>query len=65
MAMNPRSNLQATLTRMRERIIRDEQGGTAVEYALIASGIGAAIAATVWSFGTSLTGVYDSVAALF
>ena len=62
--MKPRSNLHATLARMRERAARDEQGATAVEYALIAAGIGAAIAATVWSFGTSLTGVYESVAAI-
>jgi pilus assembly protein Flp/PilA len=63
--MNPRSNLHATLELMRKSLTRDEQGATAIEYALIASGIGAAIAATVWSFGTSLKGVYESVAAIF
>jgi pilus assembly protein Flp/PilA len=63
--MKPRSNLHATLELMRKGIAKDEQGATAIEYALIASGIGAAIAATVWSFGTSLKGVYDSVAAIF
>ena len=33
----------------------NEDGATAIEYALIASGIGAAVAATVWSLGTALT----------
>lgn len=64
--MAPRSNFQATLRAMRERIARDERGATAIEYALIASGIGAAIAATVWSFGSSLkTNFYDVIAAMF
>ena len=31
----------------------DEDGATAIEYALIAAGIGAAVAATVWSLGTT------------
>jgi pilus assembly protein Flp/PilA len=64
--MKPHSNLHATLELMRKGIAKDEQGATAIEYALIASGIGAAIAATVWSFGSSLkTNFYDVIAAMF
>ena len=33
------------------RFLADESGATAIEYALIAAGIGAAIAATVFSIG--------------
>ncbi|MCC7346485.1 MAG: Flp family type IVb pilin [Variibacter sp.] len=45
------------------RMGANEYGATAIEYALIAAGIGAAVAATVYSLGTSLTGLYQSVAA--
>jgi Flp pilus assembly pilin Flp len=38
----------------------DERGATAIEYALIACGVGAAIASTVFSFGSDLkTTFYD------
>jgi pilus assembly protein Flp/PilA len=42
--------------------IRDDSGATAIEYALIASGIAAAIIAVVMSMGTTLNGMYTSVA---
>jgi pilus assembly protein Flp/PilA len=41
--------------------VRDERGATAIEYALIASGIAAAIIAVVMAMGTSLNGMYTSV----
>jgi Flp pilus assembly pilin Flp len=44
------------------KLSSDTRGAAAIEYALIASGIGAAIAATVWSFGTSLAQIYQRVA---
>jgi pilus assembly protein Flp/PilA len=48
-----------------ERLGADEQGATAIEYALIAAGVSAVIAATVFSFGTDLkTTFYDRIAAL-
>jgi Flp pilus assembly pilin Flp len=43
----------------------DRNGATAIEYALIAAGVGAAVASTVWGLGTTLTGFYASVSALF
>jgi pilus assembly protein Flp/PilA len=40
---------------------RDDSGATAIEYALIASGIAAAIIAAVMSVGTSVQAMYQSV----
>ncbi len=36
----------------------DENGTTAIEYALIAAGVGATIAATVYNMGTTLKTVW-------
>ena len=41
--------------------LRDDGGATAIEYALIASGIAGAIIAVVMVLGTSVTGMYTSV----
>jgi pilus assembly protein Flp/PilA len=40
---------------------RDDCGATAIEYALLASGIAGAIIAVVMSMGTSLQAMYQSV----
>ena len=48
------------LTRFRS----DEHGATAVEYALVAAGVGAAIAATVWQLGTNVKNFYAMLASL-
>jgi Flp pilus assembly pilin Flp len=59
------SKLRSTTAVLRTRLAADERGSTAIEYALIAAGIGAAIAATVFSFGSDLkTTFYDKIAAL-
>ena len=47
------------------RFWSDETGGTAIEYALIASGIFLAIVSVVGQVGTSLNAVFTSVAAGF
>ncbi len=61
-----KSTLPLHLMMLRRRMATNEDGATAIEYALIASGIGAAVAATVWSVGTALkTNFYDNLAALF
>jgi pilus assembly protein Flp/PilA len=58
--------LAAEVAALRRRIAANQNGATAIEYALIASGVGAAIAATVWSFGTNLkANFYDVIAAMF
>ena len=43
------------------RFMRNDSGATAIEYAMIASGIAVAIAATVVSLGSSVNGLYSSV----
>ena len=50
------------------RIVRwflaDQKGATAIEYALIAGGVGATVAATVWNIGSSLrANWYDKISA--
>ncbi|HZC57257.1 MAG TPA: Flp family type IVb pilin [Xanthobacteraceae bacterium] len=43
------------------RFLRDDTGATAIEYAMIASGIGVAIAATVTSLGSGVNGLFTTV----
>ena len=44
------------------RFRADEKGATAIEYALIAAGIGATIAATVYNMGSQIkTALWDKV----
>ena len=52
------------IARLSRRAAGDEDGGTAIEYALIAAGIGAAVAATVYSLGASTAGLYQTIANL-
>jgi pilus assembly protein Flp/PilA len=44
------------------RFLQDQNGATAIEYAMIASGIAVAIASTVASLGSGVKGLYSSVA---
>jgi len=44
------------------RFLHDEGGATAIEYAMIASGIAVAIASTIVTLGTNVKGMYTSVA---
>ena len=44
------------------RFLHDESGATAIEYGLIAAGIGVVIITAVWSVGSSLSGLFDTVA---
>jgi pilus assembly protein Flp/PilA len=53
-------------TTLVRRFLHDDNGATAIEYALLASGIGGAVAATVWAVGAEVkTSLYDKIAALF
>ena len=55
-----------TICEIAARFRDDESGATAIEYAMIAAGVGAAVAATVMLTGTTLkTNFYDKVAAIF
>jgi Flp pilus assembly pilin Flp len=42
----------------------DERGATAIEYALIAASVGAAIAATVWNLGSTVRDLYARIAGI-
>ncbi len=58
--------LVSTLALLRARVAANEGGATAIEYALMASGIGLAVATTAFSVGSSLkTNFYDAIAAMF
>jgi pilus assembly protein Flp/PilA len=43
------------------RFLRDRSGATAIEYAMIASGIAVAIASTVVSLGSGVQGLFTRV----
>jgi pilus assembly protein Flp/PilA len=43
------------------RFAREESGATAIEYALIASGIGVAVAASVVTLGSSVNTLFTNV----
>ncbi len=62
--MPARSNLRATVAVLRRRLA-DDKGATAIEYALIAAGIGVAVAATVTNLGSATANLFASVSALF
>ena len=54
-----------SFTRLAKRFHADENGTTAIEYALIAAGIGATIAATVYNMGSTLKTVWwDKIASI-
>ena len=58
--------LTTSTARLARLFVADEQGATAIEYALIAAGIGATIASTVWGLGSSLkTSWWDKIANIF
>lgn len=46
-------------------LLRDERGGMAIEYAMIASFIGIAIAAIVINIGSSVLGLFTSTGSAF
>ena len=43
------------------RFLRDDRGATAIEYAMIASGVAVAIAAAVTSLGSNVKALFTSV----
>jgi pilus assembly protein Flp/PilA len=49
---------------MLKRFLTDSSGATAIEYAMIASGVSIAIVGAVWNLGTAIqTTLYDKIAA--
>ncbi|MGA2124607.1 MAG: Flp family type IVb pilin [Xanthobacteraceae bacterium] len=48
------------------RFLADTGGATAIEYSVIAAGVGGAVAATVWGLGSQIqTTLYNKIAQLF
>ena len=45
------------------RFVRDKRGATAIEYAMIASGVSIAIVATIVGLGANVKSLYTTVAA--
>src|SRR5262249_2821867 len=59
MSKNPSFSIVASV----RRFLRDDSGATAIEYALVASGIAVAIASTVTALGSSVkNNLYSNVA---
>jgi Flp pilus assembly pilin Flp len=58
--------LGAPVRRTLVRLARDKGAATAIEYAMVASGVGLAVAATVMSLGSQLKSTfYDRLLGLF
>ena len=53
------------LANLVRRATADQRGATAVEYALIAAGIGAVVAATVYTIGRNTASLAPSMSNLF
>ena len=54
--------LKPAASRLLARFLRDEGGTTAIEYAMIASGVSIVIVGTIATLGTAVKGFYTSVA---
>ena len=52
-------------SRAMSRFWADESGATAIEYAMVASGIGAFLAATVYTLGGNVKDMFTTLASLF
>ena len=57
-------SLRLHVALLSRRVAKSEEGATAIEYAVIAAGIGATVAATVYSVGTTTASLYQTVAAV-
>ena len=55
------SKLTSAIAEKARAFTRDESGATAIEYAMIASGIAVAIVAAVGSLGTATSGMFTTV----
>jgi len=59
-------DLKSRSFRLVRRFLADRQGATAIEYAMIAAGVGATIASTVWGVGSVLkANWYDKLTNVF
>jgi pilus assembly protein Flp/PilA len=51
--------------RQLKRFCADESGATAIEYAMVASGVGVVISTAVYTLGGKVKGLFTNVSALF
>jgi Flp pilus assembly pilin Flp len=58
------SQLRPIMALLRARLANDEHGANAIEYALIASGGGAAVSA-LYQLGSTTQGLYTDLSSLF
>ena len=64
--MNSLALFCSNTARQFRRMLVDERAATAIEYAMIAAGVGAAIAATVFSLGSSVkANLYQKISDAF
>ena len=57
---------QSAAAALVRRFLHDTSAATAIEYGLMAAGIGGTVAVTVWSLGSEVkASLYDKVAAMF
>ena len=54
-----------TFTSTACRFCADESGATAIEYAMIASGVGAFLAATVYGLGSKVKALFTTLTGMF
>ena len=59
------AKLRSFIPRSSLRFLADERGATAIEYAMIAAGVGAVIVAAVVAAGGTVKDMYDKVSAVF
>jgi pilus assembly protein Flp/PilA len=65
-AMRQSESFCSIASRQFARFCADENGATAIEYGMIAAGVGGFIATTVWGLGSKLKSTfYDKLASLF
>lgn len=51
------------MARVISQFLRDERGATAIEYALVATGIAVAISAAVYAVGDQVNNLWDRISA--
>jgi pilus assembly protein Flp/PilA len=52
---------RATIARLLRRLLRNQRGATAIEYAIIAAGIAAVLVGAIATLGGSVTTMWTSV----
>jgi len=63
--MTKSETFTSTASRQVARFCADESGATAIEYAMIASGVGAFLAATVYQLGGKVKNLFTTLSNMF